>query len=381
MLHLDPPLEKLSFPEKLEQRVSNFASSHPRLAMITAVACGALAVAAMIFAPPTTLGWIAFAIAGAVLGEMGSRILSGCAKEWNHALFDKKIVPFFFTRKNKQPPQHSLPAIYTEREIRDENKELVAKLHYQKEQPVLEIHTTDPNTMGYAQGLLLAPQINELFRRTVKPSLEADGIPSLIGRVKNLSLPSEYIEELEGMARGLEDHAALTESPTKPPGYRELFLTQLFHECQTVRAEADLLLGNKEAAVAVRLPSQGILGKYTLIRRHKTAEGMAVESLTHPGFLGGMVVHNDQGVVGVAAKQAPEDSLPATLRARRIAEGKAEASAEVAKCVLDECASEADLKAELIARDSLSTTAGVYFKSSEEPVSAWDNYYALRRFA
>lgn len=380
MLYLDPPIEKLSFSQKLEQRISHFASNHPRLALITAVACGALAVAAMIFAPPTTLGWIAFAIGGALIGEMGSRILSGYAKEWNHTLFDKKILPFFFTRKNKPPPQHTLPPIYKEKEIRNENKELIAKLHYQKEQPVLEIHTTDPDTMGYVQGILVAPQINELFRRTVKPTLEAEGIPSLAGRVKNLVLPSEYDEELEGMARGLKDYAALTNSPIKPLGYRELLLTQLFHECQAVRAEADLIVGNKEAAVAVSLPSQGILGKYTLIRRHKTAEGTTVTSLTHPGFLGGMVAHSDKGVIAVATKQAPKDSLPATLRTRRIAENKAEASAEVVKCALEECASEADLKAELIARDTLSTTAGLRYKSGEEPIYGWDNYYALRRF-
>lgn len=381
MLHLDPPVAKLSFFEKLDHRITHFASDHPRLAVITAVACGALAIATMVFAPPTTLGWIAFAVAGALIGELGSRMIGAYGQEWNHSLFDQKILPFFFTRKNKLPPQHALPPIYQEREVRSENQELVAKLHYVKEQPVLDIHTTDPNTSGYVQGLLLAPQINELFRRTIKPTLEAEGVPSLIGRVQTLSLPNDYVEELDGVARGLEDYAALTDSPTKALCYRDLVLTQLFHECQAVRAEADLILGNKEAAAAVRLPSQGILGKYTLIRRYKTAEGATVEFLTQPGFLGGMVARNDQGIVAVAKQQTQEDPLPATLRVRQIVEGKAEASKNVVKCVLEECASETDLKTELQARDTLSTTAGVHFKSGEEPVYGWDNYYALRRFA
>lgn len=247
-------------------------------------------------------------------------------------------LPFDFRKDMKEK-------VYEERSCYDEHDNLLAKVYYTQKEgkkiPVFEAATSCPKDKGFAHGLLLAHEINDLYDRALRFMLlliktqDADLWSEKIqDATNNLNIPEEQYLEMEGIVDGMREYARRNQLPMKvsvnqlveihvmADTYKKVFFEM---GCSTIIARK----GN-EACVGRTHDwiSLGLLGQYTIIHKQsgidsETGRSWKTETMSFPGYLGTITgtngkltaVLNELG--GISYQQGIPETLITTLLLRQ----------------------------------------------------------------
>ena len=412
----NPPYEEASFIESFEKKLERFATERPITAVITGVALAALAIASLIVSAPTTWSMIALVVVGGVITEVALRVITTTAKQWSHLFFEKVILPIL-ERRGKQPPPHPLPHVFAEREVETlDGDRLLGRLFYQTndkepDHPIVELYSTDSFERGFTEGLLLAPQIDELYRRYTKPLMMAaakkyddPSLESLKDRVQHLPISTQHRQEIHGLAEGIKEYTRQTGNSLSSLNEEALLMANIFadvYPTNSNRIHGTTVYDESSTGTVVghnvSLPSKGILGKYLFIRRTLAADSDGdshrVEMLSYPGNIGLLVGKHANGrLVTYTGPTTPikDNAAIDRLVARQILDGDDIAHSATNGIQVVELGEELQripkpeqaesVKHQLRALDSRNTVASVLFEGDYSPEYQRDNYFAASRF-
>ncbi|MFT4553290.1 MAG: hypothetical protein ACI9S8_001928 [Chlamydiales bacterium] len=273
-------------------------------------------------------------------------LMLGLCHRWKHlptSLILEPIskalnLPFDFRKNMKEK-------VYEERSCIDEQGNVLGKVYYTKKDgnqiPVFEAMATSPKDKGFAQGLLLAHEINDLYDRALSFMLfliktqDFDLWSEKIhDATNNLNIPEEQLLEMEGIVDGMREYARRNQLPMKvsidqlievhvlADTYKKVFFEM---GCSAIIAKK-----GKEACVARTHDwiSLGLLGQYTIINKQKgvdskTGRPWSTETMSFPGYLGTITgtngkltaVLNELG--GISYQQGIPETLITTLLLRQ----------------------------------------------------------------
>ena len=226
------------------------------------------------------------------------------------------------------------------------------------EVPVLELSSEDEYEMGYCQGYLLGKEIDRLFNLVLKPMIALAQVATgdfrgnfFRKQIEVITIPEEYRKEINGLVKGIHQYAkdydvpiALTEELVLNAHkltdiYKSILCQKIFGiaffnsmGCSTAVVKKGVQTG---VCRTLDWPSMGMMGKYTLLRRH-THCGMGVEMQTFPGIIGALTAFNEKGLVAIINEvgTVSKEGVPYNLLTRKIIDSAA--NVNEAKAMIDD---------------------------------------------
>ncbi len=284
-----------------------------------------------------------------VIGDLGIFILFGIFYRWRHIPISIFIVPLLYLLGIKYH-WNSYRQV-KEQVCHNSQGKVLGELRYENDlngrsQLILDLKTHDPFEMGYAHGFLLAPDILELSQRFLAPMiflcriLKGDYSGQIFNKKsKNILVPKNYQTEFDGILAGIKEYSARAGIKVK---IREKDLDRV-HKfsnvykaigCQSVLGikKFHLSIGCSTAVIkstqamtvgrTLDWLSMGMMGAFSLIRRHPTPSGKKIESHTFPGFIGALTAHSSSGLIAIINEMGAtsREGVPYHLLARTIVE-------------------------------------------------------------
>lgn len=192
-----------------------------------------------------------------------------------------------------------------------------ARLFYQGDVPILELASDDPYRVGHDQGCMMGPYLKKILSRLnfakyfVKFFLETKRFPHILRAIKE-KIPSEYLEEMKGIADGFNTWQERESSSKK---IEVTIDTLLMLHLMADQCHFDQNGAEKMASVACTVvvdrdekegltfgrnmdwPSFGIFGDMSCVIHRKYSDGRrSTAEVGFPGLVGTFTGMNDRGV-------------------------------------------------------------------------------------